>query len=302
MEEPAGKRARYSLQADVEVVVDDGTALVHSQVLMSASEVFTNMLQSNMLEASSGRIILKEKTLQGFKQVLKHLDLRGGAAPPDVTTDNVELLLQYADEYQMTGLKARCDKFLQDLCGKQAEYVLDLSNTYNLTEAKQAATRQLARVHEGPLLRYEADTTVRQTVYTELLQTIRKSTAAFEFKLGSKDEDAEDEDADEEEEEDCEAAEGEEEEEDCDAAEGEQAGDEDAEKPPSDHWKVILAALAELKNPRGVNQTSQCHRRIRAAWGFDKTKHPNMEPTLWRMFHHYLTDYERTLMDQTARP
>ena len=172
MEEPPGKRTRYSLQADVDVVLGDGAVQVRSHVLVSASEVFASMLQSNMLEASSGRIILKEKTLQGFKQVLKHLDLRGGAAPPDVTTDNVELLLQYADEYQMTGLKARCDKFLQDLCGKQAEYVLDLSNTYDLTEAKQAATRQLARVHEGPLLRYEADTTVRQTVYTELLREL----------------------------------------------------------------------------------------------------------------------------------
>ena len=185
MDNPARKRARYSLQADIDVEVEGQAVQVHSQVLMSASEIFAKMLQSDTQEAATGRIVLRNKTLEGFKEVLEHLDLRGGAAPPAITLDNVDLLLQYADEFLMPGLLARCEACLVAKCREgQAAYALEMSDKYNLLGAKLAATRELARVHDGQLLGYEADATVRRAVYEELVQALKA--APWKLKMDEK--------------------------------------------------------------------------------------------------------------------
>eukprot|EP00438_Fugacium_kawagutii_P006894 Skav202434 [mRNA] locus=scaffold2070:69222:70729:+ [translate_table: standard] len=81
---------------------------------MSVSEVFDAMLQSGFKETQTGRIILKDKTKADLEEVLRHLDLRG-SAPPPVTNDNVELLLEFADQYQVTVLRNRCTSFIESL-------------------------------------------------------------------------------------------------------------------------------------------------------------------------------------------
>ena len=51
-----------------------------------------------------------------FQEVLQHLDLRSGAGPPPVTDQNVEVLLQFADEYEATnnlGLSMAISCFLE---------------------------------------------------------------------------------------------------------------------------------------------------------------------------------------------
>ncbi|OLQ13157.1 LON peptidase N-terminal domain and RING finger protein 1 [Symbiodinium microadriaticum] len=182
MVEPVPKRARFSMEPDVEVELDGGVLQVHSHVLMAASEVFANMLQSGMQEAQSGRIVLKEMALDDFKVVLKHLDLRGGSLPPPITEDNLELLLENADEYQILGLKERCQNFLLKLAKRKPEYVLELSDQYDLESAKLVTARLLTAKKDGVLLNYETDSTVREAVYTELLLSVdteRRNQAKF---------------------------------------------------------------------------------------------------------------------------
>ncbi|CAK9068109.1 unnamed protein product [Durusdinium trenchii] len=148
MESPL-KRARFSLQSDVEVEVADGeTVLVHSYVLMSASEVFAKMLQSDVfMEAQTGRIVLKGKTREELQEVLKHLDLRNGAAPPPVTDQNVELLVRFADEYQVTGLRDRCISAMKVLAKKKMFRYLKLSIKYNMPDIVKLCVQHLVELH-----------------------------------------------------------------------------------------------------------------------------------------------------------
>ena len=156
----------------MEVELEGGTVAVHSHVLMAASDVFARMLQSDMQEAHSGRIVLKDKKLEDFKLVLEHLDVRGGALPPPIKRDKLELMLEYADEYQISGLKDRCQSFLQRLSKTEPEYVLRLADQYELNEAKAITARCLVSKSDSALLDYEHDKTIRNTVYRELLQSV----------------------------------------------------------------------------------------------------------------------------------
>ena len=263
MEEPTPKRRRHSLQGDVDVEVEGQIVQVRSYVLMSASEVFANMLQSDMQEASTGRIVLHDKTLEGFKEVLEHLDLRGGAAPPDITLDNVELLLQYADEYHMLGLKSRCERFLIETCSDQnAEYVLSISDMYNMTLAKRTATRKLAQVVGGPLRKYEADYTVRQTVYQELLEAVGMLSATVTL-------DSDDENA------------------------GSQSAT------ASEHWKAILQALAELKKTPRSRPDSIFGLGL---FSGSSSPPSDLAPRIKKIVHLYLEDFEKDHTSTAGAP
>jgi len=118
--EPSGsKRRRYSREPDLEVLVEDEVFHVHSMTLMSASDVFAKMLESNMRETLDGRITLEGKSKKEFRLLLAHIGPAYGAAPPDMAVADVPVLVRWADEYQIHGLTARCD---ENLCSGVAWY------------------------------------------------------------------------------------------------------------------------------------------------------------------------------------
>ncbi|CAE7943656.1 LONRF1, partial [Symbiodinium necroappetens] len=128
-------------------VANGETVLVHSYVLMSASEVFTRMLQSEVfLEAQTGRIVLKDKTREEIQEVLKHLDLRNGAEPPPVTDQNVELLVRFADEYQVTGLRERCISAMKVLAKQKMIRYLKLAIKYNMPDIVELCVQHLVEL------------------------------------------------------------------------------------------------------------------------------------------------------------
>lgn len=186
MDGPPAKRQRFSF-TDLELEVADGEIIqVHSYVLMSASEVFAKMLQSEMKESQTGRILLKHKTRAQIEEVLKHLDPRG-AAPPEVTEQNVAELLQFADEFQVTGLRNRCVSCLEAWAKTSPGEVLLLSSEHNITELTRSCTLQVLEEMAqegsdavktgsmfGALLRSEDDATARTTLYHRFLQTMRE--------------------------------------------------------------------------------------------------------------------------------
>ena len=178
--EPPSRRSRYSLDADVDVVLEGETVRVHSYTLMAASEVFAKMLQSGMQESESGRIVLKDKARKDFETLLQHIDLRFGALPPPITTENLRTLLSFAREYEITGLKCRCEKFLVPICKKDPLRALKVACEFDLDEAKVTATTNLLIKDKGAqLFSFEKDQTVRNTVWKELLKTLPKNGVAF---------------------------------------------------------------------------------------------------------------------------
>lgn len=152
---------------------------------MAASEVFTKMLTSDMKEAQSGRILLKDKTKDQLTEVLNHLDLRNGAEPPPVTEKNVELLVQFADEYEVTGLRHRCIAFLKKQTETKRCAYLELACKYNLPEIIEPCVHTLLKMENikrsaakpeprNILLGLENDKTVRRIIYSDLLQMFGK--------------------------------------------------------------------------------------------------------------------------------
>lgn len=109
---PAPKRPRYSMEADLEIQVEDVIFQVQSFLVMRHSPVFRCMLEADMREAREGRICLPGKSKDEFQiiaPIFQDLD-----ATPQITKENAERLLLWAREYQMEKLKQAIDCFLKD--------------------------------------------------------------------------------------------------------------------------------------------------------------------------------------------
>jgi len=113
--EPAAKRPRvssasgFSADTDLQVVVEDEVFHVHSLVLMLVSPVFKNMLCGNLVESQEGKITLHEKDKEEFRVFLTAIM---PASTFELTAANVEFLVRWTDEYQVEGLKTKCEEFL----------------------------------------------------------------------------------------------------------------------------------------------------------------------------------------------
>eukprot|EP00746_Dinoflagellata_sp_MGD_P026223 gnl/MRDRNA2_/MRDRNA2_161787_c0_seq1.p1 gnl/MRDRNA2_/MRDRNA2_161787_c0~~gnl/MRDRNA2_/MRDRNA2_161787_c0_seq1.p1 ORF type:complete len:289 (+),score=43.86 gnl/MRDRNA2_/MRDRNA2_161787_c0_seq1:39-869(+) len=112
---------------------------------MAASEVFTKMLTSEMRETHSGRISLIGKKKADFECLMSHLDLRGGAAPPRIDDNSVTILLKLSDEYQILGLKSRCeDHLIGHVCMMALEPKLQIALEFGLRKLKEACAKMVA--------------------------------------------------------------------------------------------------------------------------------------------------------------
>lgn len=147
-EGPAKKKSRYSREPDLEVVVEEEVFRVHSRDLMAASDVFASMLENGMRESEAGQVLLEGKSKEEFRTLLKYICVERGEAFPEIQTKNVELLLKWADEYQITGLVSRCEKFLMaELCEcgeKDVVGRLHLAIEYQLVVLRDEAAKMLA--------------------------------------------------------------------------------------------------------------------------------------------------------------
>lgn len=103
------KTEELSSCGDLSVVIEGATLTVHSLILILASPVFKAMLSSEMREGQHKEIHLKGKRKAEFLQFWKHLQ-PGNFEP--LGADNVHFLLRWADEYQVDGLKCRCEEYL----------------------------------------------------------------------------------------------------------------------------------------------------------------------------------------------
>lgn len=114
MVEPSPKRARtepgvFSMDTDLDIVVEDETFHVHSLLLMLASPVFQKMLTTDMGEGRRGEITLPDKKKSEFRAFLETLH---PCRKVDLTKESAEFLACWAEEYQVEGLKSQCDVYL----------------------------------------------------------------------------------------------------------------------------------------------------------------------------------------------
>ncbi|CAE7215346.1 unnamed protein product [Symbiodinium natans] len=101
------KRARVG--PDLKITVDDGELEVHSLILELASPVFASMLNSSMKEGYGATIDLPGKRKRELETFYKSLQL---CSMEPLTKETARFLTQWADEYQVDPLKAKCDEFL----------------------------------------------------------------------------------------------------------------------------------------------------------------------------------------------
>lgn len=101
--------APFSADTDLEVVVEGEVFHVHSLVLMLASPVFRQMLSHKMSEASNRRIDLPGKEKSEFELFWKAIQPDSDI---DLDVQTATCLARWADEYQLTGLKSRCERHL----------------------------------------------------------------------------------------------------------------------------------------------------------------------------------------------
>eukprot|EP00931_Biecheleriopsis_adriatica_P047474 TRINITY_DN27371_c0_g1_i1.p1 TRINITY_DN27371_c0_g1~~TRINITY_DN27371_c0_g1_i1.p1 ORF type:complete len:318 (-),score=71.91 TRINITY_DN27371_c0_g1_i1:24-950(-) len=172
------KRRRYSREPDLEVVVEGHVFRISAYVLMAASDVFAGMLESGMRESKEGQIVLDGKRKEDFSIVMQHLSLSGGAAPPEITEETVQVLLAWADEYQMDGLKERCERFLLSRDFHKPKVVQDgLTSAirYNLESLRDRCVTSIADsifVHRGALIEYLHDASVMSVLLPKVYQAV----------------------------------------------------------------------------------------------------------------------------------
>ena len=94
----------YSIDCDLDIIVESKVIPVHSFNFMMASHVFRQMLQSGLKEAQEGRIVLEGKLLSEFQIVLPFIEVFGGALPPPAGPPEDDLM-KIADVFDLDVLE-----------------------------------------------------------------------------------------------------------------------------------------------------------------------------------------------------
>lgn len=98
---------------DISVLFDGDVEIrTYSLVLMLSSPVFKNMLTQEMEEKSSGTIRLPGKEPEEFKVLLEFLHPVTGRLQK-VSSENVDCLVRWCDEYCIDSLKHECIEFIK---------------------------------------------------------------------------------------------------------------------------------------------------------------------------------------------
>jgi len=101
---------KRSLDADLEVVLADGTIWVESSILRLASPFFKAMLSNDMKESREWKISLPDKTVETFQ--LFYDFLLPATLKEITTTEIAESIVVLAKEYCIDTLQTKCELFL----------------------------------------------------------------------------------------------------------------------------------------------------------------------------------------------
>ena len=99
------------LNCDVKFCFDDGRQIGgHSTILTARSPVFAAMLQNEMEESKTGKVMIQDVQPDVFEQLLRYI--YAGRMLKPLTEATAQLLLEAADKYDVGDLKEDCAVFL----------------------------------------------------------------------------------------------------------------------------------------------------------------------------------------------
>ncbi|KAL4218496.1 hypothetical protein ACF0H5_023230 [Mactra antiquata] len=159
--------------SDVTIVVESTNLYVHRQYLAEWSGVWRKLLLAECPDdpSTSIEIVLEDKTLDDVRQLLQCIY----SSQSYITESNVQLMLDFSEEYEMPNMKLRCEEYLlsRDLSIES----LVLAEKYSLkTLYKQsvdfAKTRTLEELDRHPLRKDISDQTLI-TIYKEKVHMVR---------------------------------------------------------------------------------------------------------------------------------
>ncbi|XP_060565206.1 kelch-like protein 24 [Ruditapes philippinarum] len=95
--------------SDVTIKVEGTSLFVHRQYLAEWSGVWRKLFLSECEDPSASiEIVLEDKTLEDVTQLLQCIY----SSQNYITDSNVQLMLEFAEEYEMANLKLRCEEYL----------------------------------------------------------------------------------------------------------------------------------------------------------------------------------------------
>ncbi|XP_071099080.1 BTB and MATH domain-containing protein 36-like [Haliotis cracherodii] len=140
-------------KSDVAIVVEGRRLYVNKAILSTASDVFDCLLNGYFKEQQQAEIPLPGKSRDDIVDML--LCIYPSELRP-ITMETVDKLLELADEYQIVGLKRRCEEFLLPLCKtdkfrvvkncNDIVHFLYLADKYELETLLEIATDTLSNV------------------------------------------------------------------------------------------------------------------------------------------------------------
>ncbi|XP_071099085.1 BTB and MATH domain-containing protein 36-like [Haliotis cracherodii] len=171
-------------KSDVAIVVEGSHLYVNKAILSTASDVFDRMLNGDFKEQQQTEIPLPGKSRDDIVDMLLCIypsDLR------PISMETVDKLLELADEYQIVGLKRRCEEFLLSLCKidrlygvekyKDMVHFLYLADKYELETLLEIATEKLSDasinhrgLHGYPIAEHEYYTKLSSRSLAKLLR------------------------------------------------------------------------------------------------------------------------------------
>lgn len=141
-----------SLNSDVLLACGDCSFPAHKNVLSSRSDVFKTMLQSDMMESSTGSVEIADIEPTTFKEFLGYIYT---GKLPELTVELATELYEVGDKYAVDALKARCGDILKEnVTLENACGLLILADRHSDPEFKEYVMRYIVK-EEIPLVSEE---------------------------------------------------------------------------------------------------------------------------------------------------
>ncbi|CAF0734342.1 unnamed protein product [Brachionus calyciflorus] len=142
--------SKPTTMCDVLLIVENKKLYCNRAMLSIWSPVFETMFKSNFKEKESSEVNFPDKTYDDIHELLRVI------YPPNkpITAANVEKMLEFADEYQMTELTRRCRQFLMTQRGTLE--ILLLAQRYQFEDVIKRCADHLKHTINSSILSNEA--------------------------------------------------------------------------------------------------------------------------------------------------
>ncbi|XP_046329019.2 BTB and MATH domain-containing protein 38-like isoform X2 [Haliotis rufescens] len=151
-------------KTDVALVVEGRRLHVNKGALSAASDVFHRMFKGDFKEKQESEVPLPGKTYDDIVDLL--LCIYPSELRP-VTKVTVDRLLELADEYQIVGLKRRCEEFLLTLCGDKPLFQREVLHALYLADKHSMPTLLNAAIQIVKLFRFRTQNNARYSLHLE---------------------------------------------------------------------------------------------------------------------------------------